>query len=471
MHKLKKPDDILKLRPIISSICTYNYELAKYLTEKLTPYIPNNHTVKDTFTFVNEISKLDIKGKEAVSFDVTSLFTNIPLVETIEIATDLICKNDPKLKINKTELKKLFYFATAQTHFSFEDTMYDQIDGVAMGSPLGPVLANVFMGYHEDNWLNNYKHSKPVVYKRYVDDIFCLFNEKEDSQRFLDYLNEQHLNIKFTVERSINGILPFLDVSVDISKGEKAITSVFRKETFTGLLTNYLSYTPFAYKISLVKTLIHRAYSICNSGVKFDLDIRKLKHFLSRNQFPPDLVDREVKKYLSNKSPSNKNIDETNDKNNISYYKLPYIKDISEKTKKRLRYISKTFCKTIKIELSFSPFKIGSLFSTKDKVLDELKSFVVYLYVCPNCNIRYIGETTKHLPTRIKEHQSATSSNIYQHLIKNNACKMKYSQECFKIIDSAKTKFSLKLKEAIYIKWESPELNRQLTHINLSIVV
>ena len=95
----------------------------------------------------------------------------------------------------------------------------------------------------------------------------------------------------------------------------------------------------------------------------------------------------------------------------------------------------------------------------------------MYKYVCPKCNIRYIGETTKHLPTRIKEHQSATSSNIYQLLIKNKACKMKYSKDCFKIIDSARTKFSLKLKEAIHINWESPELNRQLTHLNLSIVV
>ena len=470
MHKLKTPGDILKLRPIISSIGTYNYELARYLTDKLTPYIPNKHTVKDTFTFVNDISKLDVKGKHAVSFDVTSLFTNIPLVETIEIAADLICQNDKTLKINKNELKKLFLFATAQTHFSFEDMMYDQVDGVAMGSPLGPVLANIFMGHHEDNWLNNYQQSKPVYYKRYVDDIFCLFNEFEDSQHFLNFINSQHPNIKFTVELAINGILPFLDVSVDISKGDKPQTTVFRKETFTGLLTNFLSYTPLAYKIALVKTLIHRAYSICNLKTNFDLELKKIKKILSRNRFLPSIVDREVKKYLSKKN-SNKTLEKDTNEHKLFYYKLPYIRDLSEKTKSRLKTIAETFCKGTKIQLSFSPLKIGSFFSTKDKVPDDQKSFVVYMYVCPNCGIRYIGETTKHLPTRIDEHQSTASSNIYQHLIKNNECKSKYSKECFKIIDSAKTKFSLKLKEAMHIKWKSPELNKQLTHVSLSIIV
>ena len=147
---------------------------------------------------------------------------------------------------------------------------------------------------------------------------------------------------------------------------------------------------------------------------------------------------------------------------NIRYFTINYriLGIYLKKTKKRLKEITNTFCKGTKLELSFSPLKIGSLFSTKDKVPGDQKSFVVYLYVCPNCGIRYIGETTKHLPTRINEHQSNASSNIYQHLIKNNECKTKYSQECFKILDSAKIKFALKLKEAMHIKWKSPELNK-----------
>ena len=163
-----------------------------------------------------------------VSYDVCSLFTNIPLYETINLAVELIFKNNPEIKIKKVELKKLFLFATAQTHFMFNDKIYDQIDGVAMGSPLAPILANLFMGHHESNWLDSNEGSKVLFYRRYVDDIFCLFDSEQDSDMFLCYLNEQHPNIKFTNEKENNNKLPFLDIL--LSKDEVGINmSVYKK--------------------------------------------------------------------------------------------------------------------------------------------------------------------------------------------------------------------------------------------------
>ena len=91
-----------------------------------------------------------------VSFDVESLFTNIPLIESINLAVDYIMKGNPDIKLGRENLAKLFFFATAQTHFSFLGNFYDQIDGVAMGSPLAPVLANLFMGHQEKRWLESY---------------------------------------------------------------------------------------------------------------------------------------------------------------------------------------------------------------------------------------------------------------------------------------------------------------------------
>ena len=107
-HKIKNKSDKLKLRPIISSIGTFNYGLAKYLTSKLSGYIPSEHTVLDSFTFVSTISKIHTKEQFLVSYDVTSLFTNIPLNETIDIAVNLICENEPNLKISSQELRILF---------------------------------------------------------------------------------------------------------------------------------------------------------------------------------------------------------------------------------------------------------------------------------------------------------------------------------------------------------------------------
>ena len=149
--------------------------MADYLSKKLTPYISREYTTKDTFTFVSELSSIDTTENFLISYDVTSLFTNIPLNETIDIAVNIIKENEPEFKIDKSDLRKLFVFATSQSQFTFKNEMYDQIDGVAMGSPLGPVLANLFMGHFEGKWLENYKQDKPSFYNRFVDDIFCIF--------------------------------------------------------------------------------------------------------------------------------------------------------------------------------------------------------------------------------------------------------------------------------------------------------
>ena len=116
--------------------------------------------------------------------NVTSLFSNIPLQETIDIAINLLFNHNPNLNITRKELKKLFLFATSQTHFIFNSKFYNQIDGVAMGSPLAPVLANIFMDFHESKWLNEYNLNKPKFYLRYIDDILAAFGNEQDSLNF-----------------------------------------------------------------------------------------------------------------------------------------------------------------------------------------------------------------------------------------------------------------------------------------------
>ena len=169
MHKFSSSDSFPKLRPIVSSIGTFNYNLVRFLCDLLSPLVPNDYSCKDTF-FLNLRMQIF-----PVSYDITSLFTNIPLQETIDIAINLIFNHNPNLNITRKELKKLFLFATSQTHFIFNNKFYNQIDGVAMGSPLAPVLANIFMGFYESKWLNEYNLNKSNFYLRYVDDILAAF--------------------------------------------------------------------------------------------------------------------------------------------------------------------------------------------------------------------------------------------------------------------------------------------------------
>ena len=102
-----------------------------------------------------------------------------------------------------------------------------------MGSPLGPALANLFMGHHESNWLSNDLSSGIQLYKRYVDDIFCLFSDENQIDTFFNFINNQHPNIKFTFEKQINEILPFLDISIKSNEDFIFSTTTFRKKRKT----------------------------------------------------------------------------------------------------------------------------------------------------------------------------------------------------------------------------------------------
>ena len=127
---------------------------------------------------------------------------------------------------------------------------------------------------------------KPTLlqYTRYVADVFCLFNNEEEAENFFVFLNRQHPSIMFTMGKEIIGKLPFLDVLLDTS-GHSINTSVFRKKTYTRLLTNYFSFTPFRYKIGLIKTLFDRAFKIKNSWLAFikTLNIFRISRYLEQN--------------------------------------------------------------------------------------------------------------------------------------------------------------------------------------------
>ena len=148
-----------------------------------------------------------------------------------------------------------------------------------MGLPLGAILANVFMCFHEKRWLDDCpNHFKPAFYKRYMDDSFLLFNSECHAQMFLDYLIQKHDNIKYTMESEDGDCLAFLDTKVH-RKDNKFVTSVYRKPTFTGLGMSYYSYCCDMFKINAIKTLLFRAYNISSNYFLMHQEFDFLKQY------------------------------------------------------------------------------------------------------------------------------------------------------------------------------------------------
>ena len=156
----------------------------------------------------------------------------------------------------------------------------------------------------------------------------------------------------------------------------------------------------------------------------------------------------------------------------ILYYKLPYIGHISTDVKRRLNKFCKFYRKNLNIMVVLTVLKVTDLFNMKEPMLKSLKSFVVYKFVCPGCSACYIGETTRYLAARTKEHlKTDKKSHVFAHLVNNENCKTLSIENCFEIIDSVSTPFKLKLKEAMHIIWKKPSLNKHQKHVSMSITV
>ena len=246
------------------------------------------------------------------SFDVVSLFTKVPLEETIKICADALYRDDdvePEYTtLSEDSLCSLLRMVTSGVEFSFEDVMYRQTDGVAMGSPLGPVLADIFVGWCESRIPDE---AWPQMYCRFVDDSFAHVDHRQDCERFLEILNSLHPALQFTCELEIDGRLPYLDVLIEKSKNDGILTSIYRKPTFTGLYIIWDSFCATKYKVNLVRNLVQRAHRICSDS-KLDEELSTLKSVFSRNGYPLDLLSRPVQRNLRltfrrdrNAAPSN----------------------------------------------------------------------------------------------------------------------------------------------------------------------
>ena len=289
IHKVGNP-----LRPIISSIGTFNYNLAKFLVPVLKPLTCNQYSVGNSSKFVKELCSFDFDSNVVMaSLDVESLFTNIPLKETTDIILNNLDQDHiSRFEIDKSVLGKLLDLATCNCVFLFDGKLYNQIDGVGMGSSLGPVYADCFMGYYENIWLSDCPIDfKPLFYRRYVDDTFLVFRDMTHVELFHNYINQKHPNIRFTLEVERDHTLPFLDIKIFRNRG-RFTTSVFRKDTFTGLGLNFLSYSPKLYKNNSIKTLINRAYNICSDFNLFHLDMMFLLNYFAENAYLSSLFYR-----------------------------------------------------------------------------------------------------------------------------------------------------------------------------------
>ncbi|GJQ78415.1 hypothetical protein Trydic_g22237 [Trypoxylus dichotomus] len=251
LPKIHKP----ALRPIVSAIGSATYPIAKHLTNRLQPYVGNTTShIKDSAHFIDKIKTHMLKQTDLlVSFNVASLFTMVPSKSVLEQLHNIFPR----------EITKLFEHVLTTTYFQWNNDYYEQLDGVALGSPLTPVIANFYMEFLESRALDT-AAQKPLCWYRYVDDTFVVWLHGTDALgEFLQHLNSVHPGIQFTMELKKDGQLPFLDVLVNRNRDGTLGHRVYRKPTDTDRYLHYNSNHHPKQTRAVIKTLIDLVARIC----------------------------------------------------------------------------------------------------------------------------------------------------------------------------------------------------------------
>ena len=190
-----------------------------------------------------------------VSFDVVSLYTNVPVKEAISDCTELLFSSRyKKPPVSKETFKTLTELCTCNVLMLTHDGYYRQVDGLAMGTCTpAPLLANGWLSKFDDQIKGS-----SVLYGRYMDDIIRDIKGNQIDSKLAE-INRIHPSLKFTIEREEDNSIPFLDMK--ISRLEEKLSSTwYTKSTDTGLTMNFHALAPIKYKRSVVAGLVHRIH-------------------------------------------------------------------------------------------------------------------------------------------------------------------------------------------------------------------
>ena len=285
VHKENTP-----LRPIVSSIGSVSYGVAKEVARIIKPLVGSTeHHVNNSMEFTEEIKKMKLEEGECItSYDVSALFTSIPIPSALDIINNKLQDDTDfhnRTKMSTHNIIELLDFCLNNTYFIFQGVFYQQIKGAAMGSPVSPIVANIFMEAFEARALATALHP-PKLWRRYVDDT-CVIQDQSHKEEFLQHINSVDNAIQFTTEEAKeDGSIPFLDTLITPEKNGTFSVGVYRKPTHTDLYLPWDSNHHLSAKYSVIKTLTHRAHTICSTPKHLETELKHLEEALGHCKYP-----------------------------------------------------------------------------------------------------------------------------------------------------------------------------------------
>ena len=459
VHKANTP-----LRPVLAMPGSAYQNVAKQVALWLSQ-VPECNIQTSTKDIRDTLKDVQLEpDEELVSFDVASLYTNVPVREAIDVCADLLFEK-VSIPVDKETFKILAELATCNVVMSTHDGFYRQIDGLAMGSPPAPQLAN--------GWLSTFENkikSETKLYVRFMDDILCAMKAKKITYK-LNLINSLHNNLKFTLERQLNFCIAFLDMLI---KNENGILSStwYTKPSDTGLVMNFHALAPNKYKRSVVSSFVHRICRSCTSDKHVKESLEKARNILISNQYPSSFFEPIIQSTLSkinadasstpeNVSLVNSNVEDPTLIPNYCFHNIDdkdkFLYCLQYRGKVTEHYASDLHKINVPCRVVMTLRKLKTVLpSRKPPVEKMLKSNVVYKIVCPRCEACYVGMTSRQLTRRYTEHigkRGVTKPHM-------NNCNVVLGEKDIEILGThTKSEKHLLTLEALFINEIRPTLN------------
>ena len=331
VHKENTP-----LRPIVSSIGSVSYGVAKEIARIIKPLVGSTeHHVNNSKEFIEEIKKMKLEEGECItSYDVSALFTSIPIPSALDIINNKLQEDtDLHNRTNMTthNIIELLDFCLNNTYFIFQGVFYKQTKGAAMGSPVSPIVANIFMEAFESRALATAIHP-PKLWRRYVDET-CVLQDQSHKEEFLQHINSVDNAIQFTVEEAKeDGSIPFLDTLITPEQNGTFSIGVYRKPTHTDLYLPWDSNHHLSAKYSVIKTWTHRAHTICSTPKHLEAELKHLEEALGNCKYPKWAIKKVFKQHLLRKEKKQQPTT-TNKPLRRSHIVIPYVPGMCESIK------------------------------------------------------------------------------------------------------------------------------------------
>jgi len=278
------------------------------------------------------------------------------------------------------------------------------------------------------------------LWRRFVDDSLAVLKRGEEDT-LLSHLNDCHENINFTEEKEENDHINFLDITITRSGTEKVRTTVYRKSTATDRYLDFRSAHSSGSKWGIVSCLRKRAESICRHPDDLQAELIHLESIFLKNGFP--------RKGLKKRLWGDTNF-RREDGENTHFLQIPYIQGVSEKVQRAITKLN------LKLQVRFSRgWSLGSaLMSNKLDRLPPLEvGGVIYKQACEDCNLVYIGETSRRGSIRRREHSNDVKNFNMRSAIAEHCHNFghKVDFNTFSILAKEKVWHRRKIKESIQI--------------------